>query len=500
MKTRANLGRAISKKQDTFAGPFLHDIMTNTYLVDVIKALNPKERGEIESFLAFSSLKKAGNWKEMTTLYQIILDTAPAFSDEKLEKNRVYQLVFPDQAVVQGKLDKLMADLNKVVRSFILTQKYLREENEVRQQVDWAAWLRDHGMLDRARQITSKLEVNAKQDSLESLGQYRNYLMIAEENHEQDSIQNQVRGDLSIPKVMHSLDLYYYNYRAELRNRYLLQQKVTHLPDLDIADLGLDFYLEESRLLQISKKIHDVFEKDVPKIEEVKDLMLALQSQSGSFPDQTMAQFYAFLRSACALLLNSGHSEFLEILHQIHKDNLGRSYFFIHGEIAPNVYLNIVQVAIRAKDIHWAKEFTEKYKTKIIGSANDPFFYQFNMARCHFAEGAFGAALDVLPEVGSNSHYHHTVRRMELKAYYELDSDLLLYKIDAFRKFIERTAPKTLSTNLRTMDINFLKILIQLSQSPPKDKTRSTKLVERIKGKKLLAERDWLLEKAKALA
>ena len=91
------------------------------------------------------------------------------------------------------------------------------------------------------------------------------------------------------------------------------------------------------------------------------------------------------------------------------------------------------------------------------------------------------------------------VRRLELKILYELQSDLLLYKIDAFRKFIVRTATKTISANLRTMDLNFLNILMQISQAPLKDKARAALILKRIDQKALLADRPWLIEKAKEL-
>jgi Sporulation control protein len=127
------------------------------------------------------------------------------------------------------------------------------------------------------------------------------------------------------------------------------------------------------------------------------------------------------------------------------------------------------------------------------------FFYKLNMAYCHFAEGDFDAALDWVPEVPSSSHYHHMVRRLEIKIYYEQDSDLLLYKLDAFRKFLERTASKVISAPLREMDLNFTHIVSQLAQSPPKDKARSARLQARISAKKLLADRAWLMEKARQL-
>jgi len=90
-------------------------------------------------------------------------------------------------------------------------------------------------------------------------------------------------------------------------------------------------------------------------------------------------------------------------------------------------------------------------------------------------------------------------RRLELKAYYELNSELFTYKLDAFRKFIERTAPKSIAANLRTMNLNFIHVLNQLIQSPPKDKDRAAKILRRIKEKTLICDRSWLMEKANAL-
>jgi hypothetical protein len=180
-------------------------------------------------------------------------------------------------------------------------------------------------------------------------------------------------------------------------------------------------------------------------------------------------------------------------------DNLRRGYFFINGEISPHSYLNLVQIAIRANEFIWAKEFTEQYKKLIIGGDEDGFYYKLNLANCLFSLGDFDGALDYLPDSSSNFYHYQAIRRLELKIYYELNSALLLYKLDSFRKYIERTAPKTLSVQVREMNLNFLHVLLQLAQSPPKDKARSATLIARIQNKKLVAERQWLLEKAREL-
>lgn len=473
--------------------------MTNTYLLEVVKALKPEERQEMVLFLASPLFNKGSNAQELSHLYQIILDAAPAFSEDLLEKERVYAQIFLDQKMVSGKLEKLMADLNKLLRAYALTQRYFSEYREEDQQVDWAKWLRERGLSERSRQMINKLKKQEAQDSAASLERYRTSVWIAEEDHLWELNHNQAKGDLSIPTLIYQLDLYFYNYRTELANRYLLQQKLTQLPVADFFEKGVDVYRNDSIHLQISQKIYNLLKEDLPPEREIQGLILLLNNHENNLSSLSLDHFYAYLRNFCTLLINAGNSEFIPLLHQINKDNLNREFFLLFGKISPHAFLNLVQIAIRAKEISWAKQFIGAYKTKIIGGDETQFYYRLTMAQCHFAEENFEEALIYLPDAPSNSHHHHMVRRLELKIYYEQGSDLLLYKLDAFRKFIERTAPKTLAANLREMDLNFLNILLQLSQSPPKDKARSERLIKRIKDKKLLADGAWLLEKAKEL-
>jgi hypothetical protein len=473
--------------------------MTNSYLLEVIKALHPEEREEIALLLSAPQFNRSGNAKELIQLYQIILDSAPSFSENLLQKHDVYFKIFSEQAIVQGKLEKLMTELNKLLRSFALAKKYLSENNDLQQQIDWSNWLKERGIGERSRQVIEKLKTQKEKDASESLEKYREIFLISEANHLWESNYNQFRGDLYIPNLIYDLELYYRNYRTELINRYLNQQKGPQLPDLVWINKEDSFWQAKSVLLRIATGINTIMGKSQPTVEEFQHFMHFLQNDGSTLSFQTLAQFYAYLRNTCTLLIDGGNLEFIPLLHEIHKDNLEKQYFFINGEMSPHAYINLVQVATRARQTGWAKKFTEDYKGLIIGSDENQFFYRLNMAQCLFAESNFDDALSHIPDTPSASYYHHIARRLELKIYYELGSELLSYKIEAFRKFSERTASKLIATNLKTLDINFIHFLHQLSQSPKKDKKRSALLIERINNKKLVAERTWLLEKAKEL-
>ncbi|MCC6459901.1 MAG: hypothetical protein IT260_05505, partial [Saprospiraceae bacterium] len=90
-------------------------------------------------------------------------------------------------------------------------------------------------------------------------------------------------------------------------------------------------------------------------------------------------------------------------------------------------------------------------------------------------------------------------RRLEIKIYYEQASELLPYKVDAFKMFISRASQKFLSAQLRQRNADFANLVYQLMQTAPADRKRAERLLLRIQEKKWVADRDWLLEKARAL-
>ena len=65
---------------------------------------------------------------------------------------------------------------------------------------------------------------------------------------------------------------------------------------------------------------------------------------------------------------------------------------------------------------------------------------------------------------------------------------------------MQRTGSKNASGFDIEANTNFIHVLLQLSQSAAKNAKRSTRIIQRIYQKKIIAERRWLLEKAQELA
>lgn len=469
-------------------------------LIQTLHAFNSKEKQEMSAFLAADFFNKGKNAADIESLYRILLKSLADLPTAGSERLHWLSLRFQEAGMDVKNLDKAISDLHKLSRQYALTSYYHSPENELSRQLDWAKWARTRGLSESGIKAIGRLKDKIQETPEESLDGFRMQWLLEEENHLWAITYLQGKDSSSnIPELITSLDLFYYNYRIELANRYLSHQKSAGLPEVDFDRIDPDFYAQRSTQLAISKKIYALLKKTEPEAAEINDFNDVLKREEEKLSFQTLDHFYAFLRNFCTQMINNGHLHFIPVLYHIYKDNLDRGLFFLNGKLPSGIYLNLVQIAIRANDPAWAKTFTETYKDMVIDDGLGHFFYHLNMAHCLFVEKAYEKTLEYLPLNVSGAHYHYIARRLELKTYYELNSDLLHYKIDAYRKYIERTAGKAVSAQLREMDLNFVNLFAQLSRTPLKDKARSAKLIQRIANKKLVSERLWLIEKAREL-
>jgi hypothetical protein len=84
-------------------------------------------------------------------------------------------------------------------------------------------------------------------------------------------------------------------------------------------------------------------------------------------------------------------------------------------------------------------------------------------------------------------------RRLEMKCFYEIQSNLLDYKIDAFRMFLSRTGKELLPAIRKNRNGNFANLLARILTTPKGDKKRVQKLLKSVEDEKGLVEREWLV-------
>ncbi len=325
--------------------------------------------------------------------------------------------------------------------------------------------------------------------------------------HLEECFHNQVKGDLNIPKVLDALELHGHLNRLALLNRFLLQQKAAKIEVSETMRFVLnesiipEKYLSESPALRANHLIFNLLKKDRPELEDIKSLFQLLRNHEQNLDQESLQEFFTYLRNLCSLAL-SGDVEKVEIeftLHELFKDNLQRGYLHYEGKLHPSRYWAVSSNAVRVKDFDWAIEFIEQYKHELIGENESQDIYRLNLANYLFGMGRFSECLDNIPATSPFVDYLLIGKRLEIKAYYEMKSDLLSFKLEAFKVFLSRTSPKLLSETHKQSHVDFANLLTQISTSILGDAKRSDRLVKRIQEKKQAAEWRWLLEKAKDL-
>jgi len=478
--------------------------MTNTFAIDVIQTFSQEEYVAFRDFLASPYFNNNQYAESINPFFEIIYETVQKGSIEILEKEEIYTKLFPDKPFIESKIDKLMSETKRLLERFILTQKYFAASNQSQQLLDLAAEMRLRGIEKRYFQVLEKANNYSNGLQLTALDSLLHKYMAAKEEQDWLTIYNKSKSDLNIPQTIRSLENYYYAQKTWLINHLMLVVQGTI-----INDSGHDQFsawevppesIKSSPFMEICWDIHLLFKTKKIEIGNFKRLLEKIQQNEQNLDPESVADFYTYLRSLCVLLIDAGNIHLYPTLFQINKDNLSRGYFHSNGKIQPNAYLNITQIALNVKQIAWASAFVERHKDIIIGENETQDFYRMNKALCLFGEKKYEEALDLIPFGSTYSFFHLMARRLELKIYYELNSDLLDHKIDAFKMFISRAGRKVFSANLHELFTNFVNFVRQLSQSQgPQVKKRSQTLIKRINEKKMVAERLWLLEKAREL-
>ncbi len=336
---------------------------------------------------------------------------------------------------------------------------------------------------------------------------YQQQFLLEFAEHEEASLYNQKKGDLNIPSTLFALEMHYHLNRLALISRFLLQQKITNLnvpPSIQtLLEVGglEEKHLNSSPFAIVTNKIFLLLQKNHPDPDDVKALFDLLLFHEKNLDADSLREFYTYLRNICILVLNSNpeDNEINATLLELYKDNLDRGFLHNEGTIHPSRYLGIFECAMRAKNHDWALWFIQKYKNEILGENESNDIYRSIFAKYLFAIGQYDQCLATIPASSPFVDYMVSGKRLELKAYYELQSDLLPYKLDAFKMFISRTSQKLLSEALIKTNSEFANLLHQLVNSIPGDNKRADLLIARIEKKKQALEWRWLLDKAHAL-
>jgi hypothetical protein len=481
--------------------------MGNSQVVELVQTLSKEERQLIQEF-ADQHFFNSGKQKQFVKpLLKILLSEKESKRKDAFSKEHLYQQLFGEGYKADQRLEKTMSEVHKIIRNTLLCVHYFRDSNDFFHQYDFLNVIKPRNLEQRFEQAINRLKKHQESVLIRNESYFLHQHLLDYAIFENECLHNHVKGDLNIPNAVFSLECYFYLNYLNLTNHYLLQQKVTKLlPPEDLMKSIESFSIPKSHYdfspdIRINYEIFILLKKTYPDITDIDFLFNLLKKEEEKLDADSLRKYNTYLRNMCVLYaqLNSNDEQIREILFDLYKNNLECGYLHFEGKLTPSTYLAVSTSAVRVKQFEWAKNFIETFKNQIVGENETQDIYKFNLALYLFGTGQYQKCLETLPSSSPILDYLLHSRRLELKAYYELESDLLSYKLDAFKMFLSRTSPKLLSDQKRQSNTDFLNLLVQLSTSIPGDAKRAETLIKRLKEKKQAAEWRWLMEKAEEL-
>jgi len=433
--------------------------------------------------------------EHLVQLFELLIAHINTGNTVVMEKEPIWNRIFPDKTYNDTRFRKLCSDLLKLIEGYLAQQVF--EENPLYQ----ATYLIEAVGQRKMEKLYSSTMRSARRLSNQQLHRPANYYFYqyqVERNYYELSESDLNRAKISnIEKIINYLDRFFLAEKLRLYCETLIRRNViSHSYDILFID-------------EIIKHIDEFDYSDIPAISIYHQIQLSrtefdneehyfklkqlIEQHWDLFPNKQAKEIYTFAINYCIGKINKGKSKFLEEFILLNEDLLKKG-LLTEGELSPWKFKNIVTAALRLDMFDWTKNFINKYHDKI------PEGYRsnavtFNMSKVYWYEKDYDKVIELLREVEYEDIFYNLDSKVILLiTYYEVDEIEPLYSLlDSFRVFLNRH--KEIKLDKRQTYLNLIKFVKRLTKIMPGDQKAIDKLKKEVEETSGIANAKWLKEK-----
>jgi len=461
--------------------------MKNSMLLEVFGTLSDKERRAFRKFVA----SPYHNQQEKVAELYAFLEKADGKASW-LEKEKVYDHLFPDEPFDYGKLRHHMSYLLKVLEAFLLQQEMEREP--MQKHLLLCRALRRRGLEKHFSREWQKSHRFQQKQVFRNIGFHHYNYLLQQEAH----------------TARHS------NSRTEMANMEELSQELTtfYLAEtLRMAAVALShrtMSAQRQHIKMLERVLEYVEQNDYESVPAValyfyayralsepnkewyfNKLKMLIERYWQQFPTQEIRDIYLLAINYSIYRMNRGDDAFTREGFELYKSGLTKEVLLENGYLSPYTYKNILIIALKLREYEWAKQYLEQYRTFLHPRQREN-VYDYNLAHYYFRTQDYQQAMLLLRQVEFSDVLHNLdARRMLLRIYYELDEyDALESLLESFKTFIRRKKIAYQRDNY----LNLIRFTRRLLMLPGYGKAAAEELRQAIVNEPQLAERQWLLK------
>lgn len=476
--------------------------MLDSSLVETLSRFRSAELGRFQKFVQSPFFNDGSYARDVTALWEYLRPFAPDFTAPGPNVEDAYTFIYAGKVFVNGKVEVLMSKLHQLAKQFAaqITDAIFNTPENLR----LAEFFLNRDLPNRAAPILEKMRTEQSKKPIRDANFWAQEFLIEWQTHRLDTLRQNNHDHESLNEAIRALHHGYLVLALELLNTLFFSRRKSNVEDtfaeliakgipasLAITDLEHEPVL---RLLNTGFEFARFPEKhDQHSIEQVLN---ELQQHAGSLPRNVSRTLFAYLRNHCTWRYNHGETDYAQVLMTLFKSGLDTGLLLEQGnQIQAATLLNLVQTGLVCREYDWVKQALDRCKDNIIGVPNPVEFFNYNLANYHYHLKEYDIALDLLRDSSDNLFSGLMARKLELKIYYETDSDLLDSKMDNFKLFIFRQGKKNLAENVYQMNNAFIDMLRRMVASGMSgNKVRAEKLRKQLDETPAVAERIWLQE------
>ncbi len=476
--------------------------MLKSNFVVILRTLTREEFNSFVEFVPWALHQEPSKREEAVKLLDILIGYFPEFNHPSLTSKKIFKKMFPDKDYVELKIDKIMGSLTKCLRMHFLTLRYLEPKNEFDHLLEICQFHKEKGLSARYQQSFRQLENLFSQDQPHSLDYiYKNY-QLEYEKLDWLSITNDHKSDINLINTMLALQQFSDINMMDLLIRYALQMKYVAFEIPIYIRNKINVLLNQplpsnDPLLQTYHAIFKIFYAPKVTRHDFSSCLTLIRANEQFLDYETLYTLHVNLRNLCIILINQGNRLLKHTLFELQKQSIASGFHFYKGKISNSSFISAVINALEVKEVQWTHDFIETHKDLIIGETPDKIYFRFCWAHYLYHNGQYEQALDFIPQNIKEISYILIARRLEIKAFYEYDFEVSVFKAEAFRTYVSRLPNYNFPKETMNYNMNFARFIIQIQQMPVGVKERAYRVIERIAERQYVSDREWLYEKAR---
>lgn len=473
--------------------------MKKTMLIELLSSLTRKEMGDFNDYVRSPFFNKNQSLIKLCNYLKLY---HPDFSNEAIEKKKVFSAIFPGIKFNDGFMRTLIFGLSNLAEDFL---SYTRYKNSYYKDKSFLLYELNDRQLNRTleknvKSITRNLEREVIRDNEYYYDKYNleneKYLYYF---RRKPDVYEKIVKKTRLKEMTEYMTIYYYTC---IIGDYIRLFNLKNIYNVDFDFSGLDNIPDISKnpvlnkipclLVSYYELMLFVNNSDHTTLGKIKDI---LNEYENTLDKDHVYNIYINMINYCNRKVSSGRGEFEKEVLRLYKTGIEKNILPYHGIAHFRFYTTVTETAIRAGELDWANYFINKYKTKLPDEIMEN-TYNYAKALYDFAAGKFSDSLERLSIVKYNDVYHKLkCKCLTAMLFYELGYTVqLLSHIDAFNHFIMND--NLLNSNRKKVYSVFIKYLKKIDSIRLfYNEAAYEKLKNKLSLEKAVYNKNWLVNK-----